>query len=107
MSAGPSLQVVVVDDDPRVRSDFTALLGLEPDITVTGTAADGDAAVELAARLLPHVVVMDVRMPGRGGIEATRILRCASSSRPASRTTGPRRASPSARPRSWPSWPAA
>ena len=70
-----ALHVVVADDDPRVREDFTALLDLEPDITVVGTAADGAAAIEVASRLLPHVVVMDVRMPGRDGIDATRALR--------------------------------
>ena len=70
-----TLHVVVADDDPRVRGDFSALLALEPDLAVVGTAADGDAAVDLCARLLPHVVVMDVRMPGRNGIEATRHLR--------------------------------
>ncbi len=75
MNVGPALRVVVADDDPRVRTDFSTLLDLEPDIAVVGTAADGADAVELAARLLPHVVVMDVRMPGRSGIEATRILR--------------------------------
>lgn len=74
-AGGPALRVVVADDDPRVCSDFTALLDLEPDIAVVGTAADGADAVEVATRLLPHVVVMDVRMPGRDGIEATRALR--------------------------------
>lgn len=70
-----TVHVVVADDDPRVRGDFTALLELEPDLAVVGTAADGDVALDLCARLLPHVVVMDVRMPGRNGIEATRTLR--------------------------------
>jgi DNA-binding NarL/FixJ family response regulator len=73
--AGPALRVVIADDDPRVRTDFTALLDLESDIAVVGTAADGVGAVEISTRLLPHVVVMDVRMPGRDGIEATRALR--------------------------------
>lgn len=74
-SGGAWLRVVVADDDPRVREDFTALLGLEPDIAVVGTAADGEAAVQVASQLRPHVVVMDVRMPGRDGIDATRALR--------------------------------
>ena len=69
------LRVVVADDDPRIRGDFAALLELEPDLTVVGTAADGTAVVDLCARLVPHVVVMDVRMPGRDGIAATRALR--------------------------------
>lgn len=69
------LRVVIVDDDPRVRHDFTELLELEPDIEVIGSAADGEIGVELCARLEPDVVVMDVRMPRRNGIEATRMLR--------------------------------
>lgn len=72
---GPVLRVVVADDDARVREDFTTLLDLEPDIAVVGAVADGAEAVDVAARLQPHVVVMDVRMPGRDGIEATRALR--------------------------------
>ena len=70
-----ALRVVVVDDDTRVRHDFRELLELEPDIEVVGTAADGETGVELCTRLLPDVVVMDVRMPRRDGIEATRLLR--------------------------------
>lgn len=71
----PTLSVVIADDDPRVRTDFTALLELEDDITVSGTAEDGRRTVEIATALQPHVVVMDVRMPGLNGIEATRLLR--------------------------------
>ena len=69
------LRVVIVDDDPRVRHDFTELLELETDIEVIGSAADGEIGVELCIRLEPDVVVMDVRMPRRNGIEATRLLR--------------------------------
>jgi DNA-binding NarL/FixJ family response regulator len=67
--------VVVVDDDVRVRTDLAALLDLEIDIDVVGSAADGATAVELCDRLTPDVVVMDVRMPGMNGIDATRMLR--------------------------------
>ncbi len=69
------LRVVVADDDERVRSDFRDLLLLEPDIDVIGLAADGITAVSLGRRLNPDVVVMDIRMPGIDGIEATRQLR--------------------------------
>ena len=69
------ISVVVVDDDVRVRSDLSTLLDLELDIVVVGSAADGATAVEMCGRLEPDVVVMDVRMPGMNGIEATRVLR--------------------------------
>jgi DNA-binding NarL/FixJ family response regulator len=71
---GP-IRVLVADDDARVRRDFRALLELEPDLEVVGTADDGAAAVRLGQRLCPDVVVMDVRMPVMNGIEATRALR--------------------------------
>lgn len=68
----PVITVVVADDDPRVRADFSTLLGLEPDIRVVAVAADGDEAVRAADHLRPDVVVMDVRMPRTDGIDATR-----------------------------------
>jgi DNA-binding NarL/FixJ family response regulator len=70
-----TLRVVVADDDARVRHDFRSLLELEADIEVVGLAADGAVAVDLAARLQPDVVVMDVRMPVLDGIAATKRLR--------------------------------
>lgn len=69
------LRTVVADDDPRVRHDFRALLDLETDIEVVGLAADGAAAVEVTDRLAPDVLVVDVRMTGLDGIEATRRVR--------------------------------
>lgn len=71
----PELRVLIADDDPRVQHDFAALVELEPDLTVVGVAVNGEEAVERAMRLLPHVVIMDVRMPVMNGIEATRVLR--------------------------------
>jgi DNA-binding NarL/FixJ family response regulator len=63
--------VLVVDDEALLRTAFTALIEAEPDLEVVGQAGDGNEAVELAARLSPDVVVMDVRMPVMDGIEAT------------------------------------
>lgn len=66
--------MLLVDDEAMVRSGLAMVLGAEPDIEVVGEAVDGAQAVELAARLHPEVVVMDLRMPGTDGVEATRLL---------------------------------
>ena len=66
------IRVVVADDEALLRSAFCSLIQAQDDLEVVGTAADGLQAVELAARLAPDVVVMDVRMPVMDGIEATR-----------------------------------
>ena len=65
-------RVLVVDDQALLRTAFSSLIDAEDDLEVAGEAADGRQAVELAARLAPDVVVMDVRMPVMDGIEATR-----------------------------------
>lgn len=66
------LRVLLVDDQDLVRAGFRVILGAEPDIEVVGEARDGTEAVLLAEQLRPHVVLMDVQMPGTDGLEATR-----------------------------------
>ncbi|WP_030060968.1 MULTISPECIES: response regulator transcription factor [Streptomyces] len=66
--------VLIADDDPVTRSGLSTLLGLQPGIEVVGQAADGVAVVEQVRLLRPDVVLMDVRMPRRNGIDATREL---------------------------------
>ena len=69
-----TIRVVVVDDQEVVRAGFAALLETQADITVVGTAADGEEAVRVCSERRPDVVLMDVRMPTLDGIEATRQL---------------------------------
>lgn len=66
------IRVGLADDQALVRSGFAALLDAEDDIAVVGQASDGEAAVRLASRERPDVLLMDIRMPGLDGIEATR-----------------------------------
>ena len=67
-----TISVLLVDDQPLLRSGFRMILEAEDDMVVVGEAGDGDEAVELAMRLGPDVVLMDIRMPNTDGIEATR-----------------------------------
>jgi DNA-binding NarL/FixJ family response regulator len=68
--AGEPIRVVVVDDQELFRRGLTMLLGVEDDIEVVGEAGDGFVATDLAATLVPDVILMDVRMPKSSGIEA-------------------------------------
>ncbi|MEV7571141.1 response regulator transcription factor [Streptomyces tanashiensis] len=73
----PRIRVLLVDDQPLVRAGLRVLMADTPDIEVAGEAGTGTEAVALARELGPDVVVMDVRMPGMDGIEATRIVTAA------------------------------
>ncbi|MER6078465.1 response regulator transcription factor [Streptomyces sp. NPDC001833] len=71
-STGSPIRVVIADDQQMVRQGFTVLLNAQPGIEVVGQAVDGLDAVAKVAELVPDVVLMDIRMPELGGIEATR-----------------------------------
>ncbi|MFZ3499242.1 response regulator [Streptomyces sp. 5.8] len=76
MTAAP-IKVMIADDQMMVRQGFTVLLDAQPDIEVVGQAVDGAEAVAKVAELSPDVVLMDIRMPGMGGIEATSLITAA------------------------------
>ena len=74
-SSGPDpIRVLVVDDQELVRSGFCVILDTAEGITVVGEAANGEAALSAAEAHQPDVVLMDIRMPGLDGLEATRLL---------------------------------
>ncbi len=68
------IRVLIVDDIPETRDHLTKLLGFEKDIEVVGAAASGAEALQMAARLLPDVALMDINMPEMDGITATELL---------------------------------
>jgi DNA-binding NarL/FixJ family response regulator len=69
-----TIKVLLVDDQPLLRTGFRMILSAEPDLAIVGEAGDGAGGVEAARRLKPDVVLMDIRMPGMDGIQATRAL---------------------------------
>src|ERR1700732_4086167 len=71
---GPMIRVLLADDHAMVRKGFRLILEAQPDMEISGEAGNGREAVELAEKLHPDVVVMDVAMPALNGIEATRRL---------------------------------
>lgn len=73
-ATGMTIKVLLADDQTLLRSAFRILVDSEPDMRVVGEASDGAQAYELAREERPDVVLMDIRMPGLGGIDATRRL---------------------------------
>jgi len=71
------IKVIVVDDSEAVRTGLSVWLDLQPDLEVLGEAGTGMDAVEMATQLCPDVVVMDVKMPGFDGVQATERIRAA------------------------------
>jgi NarL family two-component system response regulator LiaR len=69
------ISILIADDHPVVRQGLRTFLETQPDVEVAGEAGDGAEAAELAERLLPDVVLMDLVMPGLDGVEATRRIR--------------------------------
>jgi DNA-binding NarL/FixJ family response regulator len=78
------IRVLLADDQAAVLSGFAALIASEDEMEVAGEAGNGREAVDLARRVFPHVVVMDIRMPVLDGIEATRLI-CADATLPDTR----------------------
>ncbi|WP_312008283.1 response regulator transcription factor [Nocardioides alcanivorans] len=73
-AATEPIRLVIVDDDPLVRSALTLMLGGQSDIDVVAEAGDGAAGIAAVTQHTPDVVLMDIRMPGMDGLEATRVL---------------------------------
>jgi PAS domain S-box-containing protein len=68
------IRVMLVDDHAVMRQGLSSLLSLQPDIEIVGQASDGEEAVNLARKIIPDIILMDISMPKMNGIEATRII---------------------------------
>jgi DNA-binding NarL/FixJ family response regulator len=68
------IKVMIVDDQPLIRDGLATLLGLKPELEVVGTAGDGYEAIKKVKQWRPDIVLMDIRMPGTNGVEATRVI---------------------------------
>ena len=98
------IKVLLVDDQSLLRMGFQMILEAEPDIEVVGQAADGATGISMASALHPDVVLMDVRMPGVDGIQATAAITAAApASSPTAMPCSP--SSPAGNRRSSPGWP--
>src|SRR5215471_17076849 len=75
MKKAKAIRVLCVDDHPLVREGVAAVIGAEDDIVTVGAAGDGQAALAQYRQLKPDVVIMDLRMPVMGGVEATTQIR--------------------------------
>lgn len=75
MKTNDSIRVMIVDDHPSFRKGLRALIQSEPGMSVVAEAGDGQAAIELYRRALPDLLLMDLRMPGIGGVEAIMSIR--------------------------------
>ena len=74
-AGGAPIRIIITDDHPVVREGFAAMIETEPDMAVVGQARSGEEALELFRRVRPDVTLMDLRMPGMGGVEAIRAIR--------------------------------
>ena len=74
-AGGAPKRIMIADDHPVVREGFAAMIGTEPDMTVVAQARSGEEAVDLFRRVRPDVTLMDLRMPGMGGVDAIRAIR--------------------------------
>lgn len=75
MKKKPTIRIMLVDDHPAFRKGLAALLGSEPDLEVVAESGDGHEALALYRQKRPDVVLMDLRLPGLGGVEATLAIR--------------------------------